>query len=266
MTLPAPAMRRRMEQGRLAYYSQASTAEHWDNVWEARISPDYYAAAQGGHIGLPELERLWRDYLPRSGRILEAGCGPGHVVLALRARGYDVEGVEYAAATVEHALSLLPDLPIRLGDVTALDVADETYAAYLSFGVVEHRREGPEAFFREAHRILKPAGLAFFSVPHLHALRRWRAGLSHEDVKGLDFYQYAFTPAQFEALLRAEGFDVLDSATYDSFKGVGDELPWLKRLYQRPAARRVIKRILALPWVRTLGHMRMVVARKSSQP
>jgi SAM-dependent methyltransferase len=259
-------MRRRLEQGRLAYYRQAATAEHWDEVWEARISPDYYAAAQDGHIGLPELERLWREYLPRTGRILEAGCGPGHVVLALRARGYDAEGVEYAIATVQRALSILPDLPIRWGDVTALDVDDATYAAYLSFGVVEHRREGPEPFFREAHRILKPDGLAFFSVPHLHPLRRWRASLSRASVGDLAFYQYAFAPAEFDKLLRAAGFSVLDSATYDTLKGVGDELPWLKRLAQRPPTKRIIKRVLALPWVRHLGHMRMVVARKVSRP
>src|SRR5574341_1287919 len=50
--------------------------------------------------------------LPRRSRILDAGCGTGHLVQKVRGAGHDVVGVEPAAMMREAARRLNPDAPI----------------------------------------------------------------------------------------------------------------------------------------------------------
>lgn len=76
-------------------------------------------------------------------------------VVTLNARGYDIEGVDYAEETIEQLKVLFPDLPVRVGEVTNLDVEDGHYSGYISLGVIEHCKEGPEPFLREACRVSK---------------------------------------------------------------------------------------------------------------
>ena len=161
---------RKVEQGRLAYYLEPATAEFWDHHWSGALDRSSYVEAEAGQLAW--FEEPFTRYLPASGTILEAGCGIGLYVVALRKRGYNVVGVEWAARTVERVRSIFPGIPVTSGDVTALDVPDGTYAGYVSLGVMEHRREGPEPFLREAFRVLAPGGIAMISVPHFHVLRR----------------------------------------------------------------------------------------------
>jgi SAM-dependent methyltransferase len=260
---------RRLEGDRLAYYWRTRTPRSWGEHWEENFTPEIYAGAERGKLG-PFLDRPISCWLRGEGRILEAGCGLGQIVLALRRRGYEAEGVESARHTVEMVNRYRPDLPVRFGDVTCLDVPDGSYSAYISLGVMEHHREGPDPFLREANRVLASDGLAFISVPFFHLLRRWKAklGAYRECVDGLPFYQYAFRKPDFRECLERGGFQLLQWAPYDSHKGLKDELPplrWLlrKRLWGRVLARRLEKSsLLASPF----GHMLLGVCRKFGNP
>ena len=140
---------------RLVYYKTKPDSNFWDEHWKDQISPETYKRADRGKLGF--FERPFTQYLPKSGRILEAGCGLGQYVLALRSRGYDCEGVEWGEDTVQAIKALRPEAPIRIGDVTQLDVPDGYYTGYISLGVVEHQPEGPEKFLQEAKKYLKSA-------------------------------------------------------------------------------------------------------------
>ena len=255
---------RRVEGQRLVYYRSQANATFWDARWKQLFCRKIYARAERGHLG-------WLDpishYLPKQGRILEAGCGLGQYVLALRVRGYDIEGADWASETVEAVRALYPDLPILKGDVTRLEVADGYYSAYISVGVVEHCLEGPEPFLQEAYRVLKPGGVALISVPYFHPLRRLKAGLGlyRGRPDGLEFYQYAFTETEFISLLRAAGFEVIDQMLYDGFKGVKDEIPLLRRMFKwRGIGWRLQRWLRSWEWAeRNLGHMILFVCRKA---
>lgn len=257
--------RRRMEKGRLAYYRAAPSADHWDTHWKKNFSPTFYANAEVGHVTLT-LDNIFSKHLPAEGRILEAGCGLGQVVLALRVRGYEVEGVEWGEETAALALSIKPDLPVRVGDVTALDVPDDHYSGYISLGVVEHRYEGPEPFLNEAHRILKPGGTACISVPYIHPLRRLKAvlGFFRQDPGGLEFYQYAYSRGEFTALIQKAGFQVVDWTTYGAYKGLKDEIALLRYLLRWRGNRGGLRRWLERrPFIEShFGHMQMVICQK----
>ena len=265
MAQPTYLAERIVENGRLAYYLEAADADFWNNHWKTYFSVESYAGAEAGALG--SFEEIFTTHLPRTGHILEAGCGLGHYVVALHARGYQVEGVEWSEETVAAVKNLYPDLAIRVGDVTRLDAPDGYHAGYISLGVVEHRHDGPEPYLREAWRVLKPGGVALISVPYFHPLRRLKArlGIYQGRPEGLEFYQYAFTETDFAALLQTAAFEIIDQMLYAGFKGVKDEIPLLRQMFKwRGIGWRLQRWLQSWEWAeRNLGHMILFVCRKA---
>jgi len=226
-----------------------------------------YVQALAGKLGA--FEELFTKYLPTDERILEAGCGLAQWVIALRKRGHDIEGVDWGKETIERVHRIFPDLPIRSGDVCALDVEDGFYGAYISMGVVEHRAAGPEPFLTEAFRVLKPGGIAIFSVPWFNPLRRlkaWAGCFNGNDVRGMEFYQYAFRAREMEDKLATAGFKVVETKSSRNLKmGFEDELPFLDEVYRRGVLGRILKRLIRKRGyaARFFGHSRIYVCRKS---
>jgi len=238
--------------------------QFWDEHWKKHFSPEIYTKADQGN--LIWFEKPFTRYLPKEGRILDAGCGLGRYVKALRVRGYDVEGIEQGTETVKTVRSLYSDLPIRVGDVSHLDVPDNYYSGYISLGVVEHCQEGPEAFLQESYRVLKPGGVALISVPYFHPLRQLKArlGFYRDTPDNLEFHQYAFTTKEFNTILQKTGFTIIDKMVYDGFKGVKDEMPFLKKVFQLSLIGDLLQQwIKSFRWIeRDLGHMILFVCRK----
>ena len=254
-----PQTLRVMQPGRLAYYRAAADGAYWDRHWTDALRPETFREAEAG--GLGRFEQLFTRWLPRRGRILEAGCGTGVYVAALRARGYDVEGVEWGEATVAAVNRIVPDLPVRVGDVTRLDEPDGAFAGYISIGVMEHREAGPQPFLRETFRILQPGGIALISVPHLHGLRRLKGklGLYDRGDGGLPFYQYVYATDVFAGFVQEAGFEIEAVQPYDGFKGIKDELPGSRGTLRLLKKSRWTKpRLEGCRW----GHMAMFVCRR----
>lgn len=249
--------------GRLVYYKKAADADYWDSVWKKEGGDEIYAQAQKGELGY--YENIFPKYLPKQGKILEAGCGQGQIVLALAVLGYDVEGVDYAEKTIQFIRSKFPQLKVRVADVTALEVPDDHYAGYISIGVMEHDVNGPDVFLKEALRILQPGGIAFISVPYQNILRRVKAklGVYKGNPNGLEFYQYAYSKKEFADYLQRFGFHIISTHQYGGYKGVKDELP-LDGLFNLPQGWRLRKFLMHSKWINQhVGHMMMFVARKA---
>ncbi len=253
-----------VEEQRLVYYRSQPDAAFWDAHWRTHLASEIYRGAAQGYLGC--FDGPFTRYLPKHGRIVEAGCGLGQHVLALRVRGYEVDGVEWGAETVKAVQARFPNLPVRVGDVTQLDVPDGYYSGYVSLGVVEHRQEGPEPFLHEAHRVLAPGGVACISVPWVHPLRRLKArlGLYRGKSAGLAFYQYAFTVAELALLLQSAGFKIIGRMAYDSYKGIKDEIPLLRRMFTWPGIGcRLQQWLQRQRYLDThLGHMVLVICQK----
>lgn len=250
---------------RLAYYRQSADAEYWDQVWQKQDTKQLYENAQQGDLDY--YEEIFLRHLPIEGRILEAGCGRGQIAIALRARGYDVEGVDFGAKTVAEVKSRFPELPIRVGDVTNLDVPDGCYKGYISLGVMEHLEQGPSPFLEEAYRILSKDGIALISVPYLNWLRRTklRLGLfTGKNTARLPFYQYAYSANEFNHLLQEAGFDPVAHYQYGGYKGIKDELTFFDQLFNLPQLGwRLRKFLMNWRWAdQHMGHMMMYVCRK----
>ena len=254
---------------KLAYYFQVSDADYWDDLWETKISKERFSAAQNGSLGAHE--KIFQKYLPRGQRILEAGCGLGHLVLALRQRGYDCEGVDFGKATIEKVLTWFPDLPLSFADVTALSQEkDSSFHGYISLGVIEHREAGPEPFLSEARRVLHSDGVALISTPHFHSLRRLKAlfrcyaRARKEKESSYEFYQYAYTERALRKELSEAGFTVLDLNRHNAVKGLSDESGFYRWLSHHPTFGSFVRRITKRSHVlnRLFGHSILLVCRK----
>lgn len=257
---------RRAINNRLVYFLVDAGVEFWDQHWELNINAETYKKAELGWLG--EFEEPFIRHLPQKGRIVEAGCGPGTIVLALRKRGYDCVGVEWSVATVRAARNVKPELPLIAGDVTKLDVPNSYYAGYISLGVVEHVEEGPTRYLKEAFRVLEQDGKLLLSVPHYHWLRRLKAtlGLYRSGISELPFYQYAYSKDEMNEILQCAGFTIIDTYTYSALKGVKEEVPIIDWLSQWRFFRGAFRLTLArLPFIsRDLGHMILFVCQKGS--
>lgn len=99
------------------------------------------------------------------GRVLDIGCGPGHLPLMLvamlpeaRIVGVDLSREMLKIAEEHRAASAHADrVEFVLGDAKGLEFADASFDAVCSNSILHHIPD-PVPFLREAWRVLKPGG------------------------------------------------------------------------------------------------------------
>ena len=101
-------------------------------------------------------------------RLLEVGCGPGHLSLRLASRkGFDVTGLDLDPAMVERATASAERLgnardrrlSYQVGDVASLPFADDSFDLVVSMLSMHHWAD-PAAGMSEIGRVLRPGGRA----------------------------------------------------------------------------------------------------------
>jgi SAM-dependent methyltransferase len=141
------------------------------------------------------LERAISSGTPR--RILDVGCGPGELLSAFRARGWDVMGTEISAQVVQHARSNGHE--VLHGDLCDLRLAGRSFDAIVLWHVLEHVA-APEPTLAEVRRLLKPHGRALIAVPNFGSpeARFTRGGWYHLDPPR---HRWHFTRASLRRVL-----------------------------------------------------------------
>ena len=239
---PKPHTVFRLHNGRLALFRTAvEHVDYWRDYWSTGKRAALTRTGTHGDVGefAPVIER----YVPRDLPVLEAGCGPAHLVLALQHRGYAVSGVDYEPEVVAYVNREFPHVEVRHGDVLALEMPSGSLGCYLSIGVVEHFESGPGPALQEARRLLHEEGVALISVPYLN---RFRAAHRPDTsaTTDLHFHQYYFSRGEFEAQLRSAGLHVVDHYPYAVEAFVTREHPRLSRGWRSPLMRARMKRPL----------------------
>ena len=209
-------------------------------------------------------------------------------MLLLRERGWRVTGVDWSLEALAACRRAAP-APLALMELRDLAIADGALSGYISLGVIEHDPDGPDAILVEAHRVLAPGGVLVVSVPYVNGVRLLAAGwIRHRNReiarRGGAFYQSAFSRAELVAALARCGFSVRAAHPYDPARILRQALrPLVRRGRRRTGEARedasataagtpprqrplvaIAKRLLYTePALRLLGHMLLVVARKT---
>ena len=105
------------------------------------------------------------------GRLLEVGCGPAVMMPELLAMGFEVEGIDVSGEMIRRGQQRMAGHPLErrcrlgVGDVERLAFPDASFDALLCMGVLEYL-PGNDKALAEIARVLRPGGLAVFSMPN----------------------------------------------------------------------------------------------------
>jgi len=145
-------------------------------LFEAK-APDWSAkyALDGPLAGrLAALTSAVRWRVPLGGRVLDLGCGTGELARALTTAGFRVAGCDISPQMLRHARDRGGCAGwVRLDpDWHRLPFASASFDVVVAASVLEYTAE-PAAVLRECARVLRPGGIALYTVPNLRHPVRW---------------------------------------------------------------------------------------------
>jgi 2-polyprenyl-3-methyl-5-hydroxy-6-metoxy-1,4-benzoquinol methylase len=148
----------------------------------------------------------------RPRRVLDWGCGYGHLSHMLRQRGLDVASLEWHPTIPEgevRRLERYPDVEATYTqDPVALPYPDASFDAILSMGVLEHVQH-PEASLDELRRVLVPGGrLYVYKLPNTTSYLEWIARRAGFFYHGQLEFDRLYTPASARAMVEAHGYAI----------------------------------------------------------
>jgi SAM-dependent methyltransferase len=192
---------------------------------------DYSRHYQKWHNDTPEHQAATREFYQRilagklpadkNARIIDVGCGMGHLLLSLKSLGYaNLSGLEYDPG--QAAAAQKKGLDVRLTQNTAATLREHAgeYDLLFCMDVLEHiPREAQLEFAAALCVALKPGGRLICSVPNANSpiAARWRY---------IDWTHYwSFTEPSLDLLLYSAGFPQIDIAAVEFH--VRPKLWWL---------------------------------------
>jgi SAM-dependent methyltransferase len=143
--------------------------------------------------------------VPRSGEILDIGCGTGNFLAAAREAGYGVTGIELdrnAAQFAKERLTLQRVFPLTISEFVKQHPA-QRFDIITFFEVLEHQA-APVEFLRKIRACVRPGGAIALSVPNRD---RWMTGPDVLDYPPNHFLRW--NAAALKRFLNAQGFEVL---------------------------------------------------------
>lgn len=252
---------------RLHRYWREPDGAMWDEIWGNTSSREYWKDALEGQLA-PDYKEFFLKYLPSGAKVLEAGCGVGQVVLAMRSNGFNCFGLDYASDTIQMLNKEFPEVPFHQGDIRSLPYEDNSFDGYISLGVIEHFTVGQDLMLREAARVVKPGGWLFLSVPALNGWRKLRCRCGLYDKVGTDpYFEACFSVEELELLLRNSGFTPIEHSFFNTVMTFAQETlvrPLYLRIEDVRYVRGAVDRLLRLILPKAVfGHMVMMVARRN---
>ena len=196
------------------------------------------------------IERVERFRTP--GRLLDVGAGPGFLLSAARARGWEAEGIDLNGWAARFARE---EVGVEVRETTLPDagLGDETFDAVTMMDLLEHVSE-PSVLVAEAARLLRPDGVLCVLTPDAGSIVSKVLGTRWPELQRAPEHLVLFSARGLAALLERHGFEVLGWHSVGKTSEVGTILadiapaaPGVGRGLQALARRRELaERVVAL--------------------
>ena len=190
------------------------------------------------------LKRIEQLQLPDNIHILDAGCGPGEMVLELSKYNWSVWGIDIAEnmiAIAKEKINRDSDksgrIHLSIGDIEKLEFSDNFFDLIICAGVVEYL-DDDRKWLKEIVRVLKPGGVLIINITNKYSIKNWSAAIiermkrnktlfsamefvKRKILKKGKLHYFPFrprlhSPNKFDKLLNKNGFQKL-SHNYFSF-------------------------------------------------
>jgi 2-polyprenyl-3-methyl-5-hydroxy-6-metoxy-1,4-benzoquinol methylase len=197
-----------------------------DSELEKYYALPYYGSGTDKFIGVAETLTYCSNYLrsrsilshihgskrfPANApiKILDIGCGRGHLLKILQQKGFDCHGIERADFPKDNEIG---DIHIYKQEIEDVGFSENFFDTVLIWHVLEHVSD-PISMVREATRILRPGGLLTIAVPNFGS---FQARFFREDWFHLDLPRHIhhFTPAILLRILDENGFSSINKHTF----------------------------------------------------
>jgi SAM-dependent methyltransferase len=143
-------------------------------------------------------------------KILDWGCGKGHITYLLRQQGFNVVSTDLLADASDSAFGqqtpILEEMGTKVVPITdpvKLPFADASFDCVTSFGVLEHVGSDIDSL-NEIRRVLKKNGI--FYVTFLPYFLSWTQALAR--LRGNDYHDRLYNRRKVLALAKRAGFEV----------------------------------------------------------
>ncbi len=158
------------------------------------------------------------ELLPKTGKILDVGCGSGYGVRYLVEKGYSVIGVDISESMLKIAKETVPKAEFIEADMTKLTFPDNLFDGIVSLYAIFHvSREKHEQLFRDFHRMLKAGGILFFCI-------NYNESEESADFLGAEIFWSSYGSEKTIQLVEQAGFEIIFEALLE--RG-GEEHYWI---------------------------------------
>lgn len=205
----------------LAFQNPQPSDEQLNEIY----GPNYFLFSDEDPVAVRQFETIKRatarlqlaelaSYLRRSGRaprglrLLEIGCGHGHLLMEARDAGYVVHGLDYSAHAAAAANHRLGNEVVRVGPTPTALFSPESFDVCILADVIEHVRD-PRRFLGELFRLVDKNGVVFIATPDLGS---WSAKLlGRHWVEYKLEHLYYFKALSIKRLLSELGFTAIEA-------------------------------------------------------
>jgi SAM-dependent methyltransferase len=142
---------------------------------------------------------------PGPGPVADLGCGPGRVTAHLHSLGLDAFGIDLSPEMVSVARQRHAGLRFSVGDMSALDLADESLRGIVAwYSIIHTPPERLPVVFAEFARVLAPDGLLLLAFQAGDE----RVRLEHSYGHAISLDAYRLAPDHIAHLVGASGLEV----------------------------------------------------------
>jgi SAM-dependent methyltransferase len=129
--------------------------EGW--YWEGRV----------GRLRFSRRAKMLTGHLQSGMRVLELGCGSGHLTRELAHTGADIVATDLSPELLETAKAncSTPKVRYEIQNACALSYSDATFDSVVGSSVLHHLEIEPA--LREIYRVLKSGGTIYFAEPNM---------------------------------------------------------------------------------------------------